>query len=290
MIQNTVPFGTKGSRKLGRWIEQHSRFMLAYDGVASGMDMTTSAARVKRFLVDYQDLSTADQYMRQIVPFWMWTSRNLPMQLQNMWLNPKAYLMYNNLKRNLEDRDSELPVPLWMRELGAFKLPGTNFYATPDFGFNRVGQQIQELRDPSRLLSNVSPVLRLPIELTGGRQLYSGRQFSDQPIQVQDGAGALLQPLLALAGYGETTAEGKKFVNDKAYYALRNLIPFLGTAERLTPSIQTYQQRGYVNPLLGFLGVPTRQLTEQEQQSELARRKREIQNIVSKERTLQGNE
>jgi hypothetical protein len=207
-----------------------------------------------------------------------------------MWLNPKAYLMYNNLKRNLEDKDSELPVPLWMRELGAFKLPGTNLYATPDFGFNRVGQQIQELRDPSRLLSNVSPVLRLPIELTGGRQLYSGRQFSDQPIQVQDGAGALLQPLLALAGYGETTAEGKKFVNDKAYYALRNLIPFLGTAERLTPSIQTYQQRGYVNPLLGFLGIPTRQLTEQEQQSELARRKREIQNIVSKERTLQGNE
>lgn len=289
-IGEVAPLGTKKSREVGRWIEQHSRFLMAYDGVAQGMDMNTAAARVKRFLVDYQDLSTADQYMRQIVPFWMWTSRNLPMQLQNMWLNPKAYLMYNNLKRNLEDKDSELPVPLWMREIGAFKLPGTNFYATPDFGFNRVGQQIQELRDPRRLLSNVTPVLRLPIELTGGRQLYSGREFSDQPIQVEDGAGALLQPLLALAGYGETTAEGKKFVNDKAYYALRNLIPFLGTAERLTPSIQTYQQRGYVNPLLGFLGIPTRQLTEKDQQSELARRKREIQNIVSRERTLQGNE
>ncbi|NBO53336.1 MAG: hypothetical protein EBU84_01820 [Actinobacteria bacterium] len=291
MIASTVPFGTKSSRKLGQWIEQHSRFMLAYDGVASGMDFASSAARVKRFLIDYQDLSTADAYMRQIVPFWMWTSRNLPMQLQNMWLNPRAYAIYNSIKRNIEDKESDKAVPLWMRELGAFKLPfGKDLYATPDFGFNRVQQQIQELRDPRRALANVNPILRLPIELTGGRQLYSNRQFSDQPIEVKDGAGALLQPFLAAAGYGETTPEGKKFVNDKAYYALRNLIPFLGTAERLTPSIQTYQQRGYVNPLLGFLGIPTRQLTEQEQQSELARRKREIQNIVSKERTLQGNE
>lgn len=290
MIQNSVPFGTKGSRKLGRWIEQHSRFMLAYDGIASGMDFTTASARVKRFLIDYQDISTADAYMRQIVPFWMWTSRNLPMQLQNMWMNPRAYAIYNNIKRNIEEKDPDKPVPLWMRELGAFKLPGTNFYATPDLGFNRVGQQLQELRDPRRALANVNPLLRIPIELTGGRQLYSNRQFSDQPIEVKDGAGALLQPLLQLAGYGETTPEGKKFVNDKAYYALRNLIPFLGTAERLTPSIQTYQQRGYVNPLLGFLGVPTRQLTEADMQGELARRKREIQNIVSKERTLQGNE
>ena len=290
MIQNTVPFGTKGSRKLGRWIEQHSRFMLAYDGAASGMDMTTSAARVKRFLIDYQDISTADAYMRQIIPFWMWTSRNLPMQLQNMWANPRAYAIYNSLKRNIEEKDADKPVPLWMRELGAFKLPGTNFYATPDLGFNRIGQQIEELRDPRRALANVTPILRLPIELTGGRQLYSGREFSDVPVQVEDGAGALLQPLLALAGYGETTAEGKKFVNDRAYYALRNLVPFLGTAERLTPSIQTYQQRGYVNPLLGFLGVPTRQLTEQDMQGELARRKREIQKIVSKEKAMEGNE
>jgi len=141
------------------------------------------------------------------------------------------------------------------------------------------------LSDPQRLLSNVNPLLRVPIELMGGRQLYNNRQFSDKPVQVGNGAGAILQPFLAAAGYGETR-DGKQFVNDKAYYAVRNLIPFLGTAERLTPSIDTYQQRGYVNPLLGFFGVPGRQLKEQEIQSELARRKGEIAKITSREKAF----
>jgi hypothetical protein len=69
---------------------------------------------------------------------------------------------------------------------------------------------------------------------------------------------------------------------------LRNLIPFAGTAERLTPSIDTYQQRGYVNPLLGFLGVPGRQVKEQEKQSELIRRQKAIEALVSRQKALEG--
>ena len=281
-----LPKGTKHSKELGKWVENHSRFVLAWDGVSKGMDMDAAATRVRKYLIDYADVSTGDQIMRQIVPFWMWTSRNLPLQIGNMWLNPRAYAIYNTIKRNIRaDKEGDV-VPQWMREIGAFKLPfGNNLYATPDFGFNRVGQQIQELSDPQRLLSNVNPLLRVPIELMGGRQLYNNRQFSDKPVQVGNGAGAILQPFLAAAGFGETR-DGKQFVNDKAYYAVRNLIPFLGTAERLTPSIDTYQQRGYVNPLLGFLGVPGRQLKEQEIQSELARRKGEIAKIASREKAF----
>ena len=283
-----APKGTKKSKEFGKWIENHSRFMLAWDGVSQGLDANSASARVRKYLIDYTDISTADQYMRQIVPFWMWTSRNLPMQLGNMWLNPKAYAIYNNIKRNISADEEDDVIPQWMTEIGAFKLPfGNNVYATADFGFNRVGQQIQEISDPTRFLANVNPLLRVPVELMGGRQLYSNRQFSDKPVEVEGGAGALLQPFLAAAGYGESR-DGKNFVDDKAFYALRNLIPFLGTAERLTPSIDTYQQRGYVNPLLGFLGVPGRQVKEQEMLSELKRRNANINKIVSKEKALQG--
>lgn len=283
-----APKGTKKSKEFGKWIENHSRFMLAWDGVSQGLDVNSASARVRKYLIDYTDVSTADQYLRQIVPFWMWTSRNLPMQLGNMWLNPKAYAIYNNIKRNISDDQEGDVIPQWMTEIGAFKLPfGKNLYATADFGFNRVGQQVQELSDPTRFLANVNPLLRVPVELMGGRQLYSNRPFSDKPVEVGNGAGAILQPFLAAAGYGETR-DGKQFVDDRAFYALRNLIPFLGTAERLTPSIDTYQQRGYVNPLLGFLGVPGRQVKEQEMLSELKRRNANINKIVSKEKALQG--
>jgi hypothetical protein len=281
--------GTKTSKNAGRWVENHSRFMMSWDGVAQGLDAEAAAIRTRRFLIDYTDISTGDRVMRQIVPFWMWTSRNLPMQISNMWINPKAYATYNTVKRNFNaDQEGDV-IPAWMEQIGAFKLPfGKDLYATPDFGFNRIGQQVEELRDPQRFLANVNPLLRVPVELMGGRQLYSNRPFSQNPVQVEGGAGAILQPFLQGLGFGETGPNGDKFVNDKAFYALRNLIPFAGTAERLTPSIDTYQQRGYVNPLLGFLGVPGRQVKEREKQSELIRRQKAIEALVSRQKSLQG--
>lgn len=283
-------WGTKTSRKVGEKLEQHSRFMLAYDGIASGMDFHTAAARVRRFLIDYENVSSADQVMRQIVPFWMWTSRNLPMQVQNIWLNPRAYQIYGAIKRNLREEDGDVAVPQWMQEIGAFKLPfGNNLYATPDLGFNRINAQIQEFKDPSRLLSNLNPLLRLPIELAGGRQLYSNRPFSDTPVQVEGGVSSAVQPLLEALGYGQTGPNGQKFVDDRAYYALRNLAPFLATAERLNPSIPTYQQRGTGNQWAGFLGAPVRQVTGQMQASERTRRDKALQQAVKDEQALGGN-
>ena len=284
-------FGTKTSRKLGQWLEQHSRFMLAYDGIRSGMDMQGSAARVRRFLVDYENVSNADLLMRQIIPFWMWTSRNVPMHLMNIWMNPRAYQVYGAIKRNLEDKDDNRPVPLWMREMGAFKLPfGKDLYATPDLGFNRLNQDIQQLRDPARFASNLNPLIRLPIELMGGRQLYSGRPFEEQPVQVEGGFSNVIQPLLQALGYGETGPSGKKFVDDKAYYALRSLIPTLSQAERLIPSTPSYQQRGVANPLLGYLGVPARQVTPQMSASEVARIQAQLRDIAQRGKTLMEGE
>lgn len=286
-LSEITPLGTKHMKKVGRWIEQHSRFMLAYDGVAGGFTPQQAAARVKRFLIDYQDVSTLDATMRQIVPFWMWTSRNLPLQVTNMWLNPRAYQIYNAIKRNLRDDEEGDIVPQWMTEMGAFKLPfGNDLYATPDIGFNRVQQQINELADPSKFMANVNPMLRVPLELMGGKQFFSGREFSPNPIPVSGGISPVLQPLLEALGYGTTGPDGTKFVDDKAYYAIRNLIPFLGASERLVPTAQT-GKAGSMNPLLGFLGVPARQNTLQMQLGEIARRKRNVSRIASREKSMQ---
>ena len=285
-------WGTKTSRKIGQWLEQHSRFLLAYDSVMSGMDMNMAAARVRRFLIDYENVSSADMVLRQIIPFWMWTSRNLPMQIQNIWMNPKAYQIYGAIKRNLEDdEENQIAVPVWMREMGAFRLPfGKNLYATPDFGFNRLNQDIEQLRDPVRFASNLNPLLRLPIELMGDRQLYSGRPFSDQPVEVQGGVSSVIQPVLEALGYGETGPTGRKFVDDKAYYALRSLIPTLSQAERLIPSTPSYQQRGIANPLLGYLGAPVRQVTPQMSASEVARMQAQLREIAARGKTLMEGE
>ena len=279
LINNKV---TVASKSLGQWIEGHSRFMLAYDGAMQGMDFDTAAARVQRFLIDYEDVSTVDKSLRQIIPFWMWTSRNLPMQIQNIWLNPKAYQAYGNFKRNfMEDKEGQEVIPVWMQEMGAWKLPfGQNLYATPDFGFNRLKSDVNMLQDPARLLSNVNPLVRLPVELMGEKQLFSNKRFSQTPTEVQSFPGTAIQPLMQLLGYGETGPGGQKFVNDKAYYALRNLIPLLSRAESISPSMPTDPSAATSNPLLGLLGVPVREVSQKMQDNELRRRQFELQELL----------
>lgn len=279
---------TRTSKSLGQWIEGHSRFMLAYDGARQGMDFNTSAARVQRFLIDYEDVSTLDKSLRQIIPFWMWTSRNLPMQVQNIWLNPRAYNIYGNIKRNFTDQSQEQDVvPIWMKEMGAWKLPfGNNLYASPDMGFNRIQSDVNMLQDPARFLSNVNPLIRLPIELTGERQLFSNKRFSKTPVEVSGGAGAALQPLMEILGYGQTGPTGKKFVDDKAFYALRNILPMLSRSESLNPSIGTNPDSP--NPLYGLLGLPMRENNQQMQNNELMRRMFEMQSAVQNNKALGG--
>ena len=289
-LSEVTPFGTKFMKEKGRWIEQHSRFVLAYDGVASGMTPQQASARVKRYLIDYQDISSLDSVMRQIVPFWMWTSRNFPMQLQNMWTKPRSYQIFNSLKRNMSDDEEGDIVPDWMVKAGAFKLPfGTDLYATPDIGFNRLGQQLEEFVTPSKYMANVNPLIRVPLELMNDKQYFGGKQFSKNPVEVSGGSSEFLQPLLQMLGYGQTTSEGKKFVSDKAYYGLTSLLPTLGQAERLIPSKTSATGGAPLNALLGLIGVPVKQNKESYMLGELARRKSLAQAEVSKQKTLQGD-
>ena len=174
-----------GSRKFGEFLEGMNRFMLTFDGVQQGFDAATAAARTQKYLIDYQDLSTADRAIKQIIPFWTWASRNVPLQIENMWLNPKAYNIYNKFRQNLRDEENESPfLRQYRAEAGAFKLPfGENLYLQPDLGFPGAGQPslVEELfTSPEKLLSRVTPIPRVGLEIWKNKQFFSGAPVTDQ--------------------------------------------------------------------------------------------------------------
>lgn len=274
------------SRNVGGNLESSARFMLGYDSALKGMDFNTASARVRRYMVDYEDVGTFDEKLRVIIPFWMWTSRALPMHLANQWLNPRPYAIYESFKRNIGQDDEGDIVPSWITEQGGIKI-GDNSYLMPDLGFNRLGQQVAELGDPMRLMSQANPLLRLPVELMGGRKLYTGQEFQDKPVEVSGGVSALLQPLLQIAGYGETTPEGKRFVDEKALYALQNLVPFLAQGERLLPSTEGGLEK-QAQSLRGYFGIPIREVTETQQRGELLRQLRALQDLGSRQEAMYG--
>lgn len=278
---------TRLNRRVGIWTESHSRFMLAYDGIRQGLDVNGATARVRKFLFDYEDISTLDQYMRSIIPFWMWSSRILPLTIQNIYMNPRPYQFYNSLRRNMEDREKTEGLPAYLRQAGAFGLPGTSLAATPDLGFNRMQADVAAFTDPIRLASNVNPALRVPVELLAGKSFFRNRDFAESPVEVSGPVGRLASLLGTPVGKG-TMQGGKQFVDEDLLYALTNTLPLLNTAERFIPSQEYYQQRGTTNPFLGFVGAPVRQITPEMRTSEQRRRLAEIRELLRNQPKPEG--
>jgi hypothetical protein len=272
---------TRTNRRVGAWVEQHSRFMLAYDGIRQGLDVNGATARTRKFLFDYEDVSNMDAVMRSIIPFWMWTSRNLPLTIQNIYMNPRPYQWYQSVRRNIEDQEKTEGLPLYMREAGGFALAGTDFAATPDLGFNRLQADVNMLTDPTRFAANVNPLLRVPVEtMVAGKSFFRNRDFQKSPIPVEGPVGTLASMLGQPIGAGSSVG-GQRFVDEKLLYALGNLVPTLNQVERFIPSQEYYQQRGSTNPLLGYLGAPVREVTPQMRASEQRRIVAELQKLMA---------
>lgn len=278
------------SRQFGMKSDDFSRFQFSYDAMRQGFSPEQAGLRTKRFFFDYTDVSTLDENMRQIVPFWMWTSRNTVTQLQNMWMNPRAFAKYESFKRNFSGKDDE-GVPRGWVELGAMKLPfGKDLYVLPDIGYNRIGQQFEMLKNPSRFLADLNPAVRVPAELAFNKQLYQGRPINDGMAQQVSGFGpaSLVQPIARVMGFGENNAQGDRFIDPRFTYAAANLFPPFGTANRVIPSDTGNSASNAKNSLLGFLGSPVKELKPEAQRSEMLRRLYEINNRTKYTKSLTG--
>jgi hypothetical protein len=264
-------------RNMNNASEGSARFMLAYDSVAKGMDFNMATARVKKYLFDYVDVGSADEALRTIVPFWFWMSRNLPMQIANRWTNPRAYLMYDKLMKNLRNNEDDQYLPSWMVTSGAVRLTD-DLYLNMDLGFNRIDEELQMLGDPAKLLGKLNPAIKVPAEVLFNKRLGYNSDFDDEGVQAP---GSLLSPavqaLASLLGQSRETESGGRGVSEKFSYALQSILPPLAQSERLLPATEGGKER-QGNALLGYLGVPLRNVSEEDRQREMLRQRYLMQN------------
>jgi hypothetical protein len=186
----------QASKKAGTIIEDYSRFALMWDGIKKGLTPQEAIARTNKYLIDYSDLSSIDRVAKKIIPFWTFMSRNVPLQMEAMWTNPKAYMVYQNFRRNLEAK-GENYVPSYEKDRGVFVtkeegfgklIPGNEI--RPNFAFPGGGDDVVRglIEDPKKFLANVNPVLRAPIEafVTGEKFFTGGKvvpaEWTDKPL------------------------------------------------------------------------------------------------------------
>lgn len=272
---------TLGSAKFNEGVEFSARFAMALNDVRAGLNFDASVQRISRFHFDYTDLSKLDKVAKQWIPFWIWTSRNVPLQLANMWTRPQMYALYDHLREN-SPPDTNLIIPKWLAESRPVGIGG-NFVLNPDLPMNRYQSQIEQLSDPKRLLGNLNPIAKIPFEAYSSTQFSNDIPFGDQPVKAQ-GLDYLAAILGAPFGATERNAEGDVLISPKLQYQLGNILPPIARLQRLVPQVfggkESYKDR-QLSSGATFLGIPVRQVTEQEQKNEVIRRQRELSDLIA---------
>jgi hypothetical protein len=241
---------TRASRWAGEWVEGPVRLAMALDTMKRGGGEIEALARITRIHFDYSQLSNLDRQMKRLVPFWTFMSRNLPLQMQQMWLKPKAYAHYQSVVRNFNQANGdEKGVPLWWRERGAFKvghkaLGGNDLYLMPDFQHVDLKQELSTFLDPQRFGSSMNPLMKVPFEtLVADRKMFTGQEFRDD--------------------------------ENKWLYALMNMAPPTAQFQRLLGDQSDYAKERRLQTRLNYLGVPIKELTKGQMEAELRRLARE---------------
>jgi hypothetical protein len=189
-----------GSRKrrVGRWLqnrEDWARLATFIGARKKGLDPEAAAARAAKFHFDYRELSEFERrIMRRIMPFYTFTARNVPLQMQSLITRPGKFAQYQKLRENFaetfginlpefegnlpeyEQRAAGLPIKWKGQEftlsLGPSGLPLTDLNEIPtSLDPSKAGDEWL-----SKAMSMVTPAIKAPVELWSNFSFF----FRDQ--------------------------------------------------------------------------------------------------------------
>jgi hypothetical protein len=261
----------RGSQKLGERIEGSVRAGMALDslsrpGIAgrSG-SIATASERINRIHFNYSETSKLDAQLRRVIPFWTFISRNVPLQAQMMFTNPRAYNHYSSFKRNFRDQNADDSLlPEWMQEAGGFSLPGGLGVAMPDIGATQLQAQLGQLSSPSRLVGMTNPLFKGIAQEVSNHNFFYDSSYGENDLVPVKGGLSLAGPLLSALGMSEDIPGGGQATQRKHADTIKDLFPFLASYDRVTGGSST--------GIKGFLGIPVRDYSEEDKAKEAKKR------------------
>jgi hypothetical protein len=234
--------------KLGEVSEGWARLAMAVNSVKRGDDVRQGVARITRIHFDYTRMSKLDKNMKRIIPFWVFMSKNAPLQVHQMLMRPKAYMLYGKFVNSADQTREGDILPEWITARLGFKIDDTKML-NPDLGFTQLSEDVSMVADPMRFLSNLAPMAKVPLEIATKRNFFFGRDTSDMSVR------------------------------DRVVDAAGNFNPQLRDFQRLLPGVANkvgvgeprYEGRE-AQSWLSWFGIPIRQLTPESIDAELRRR------------------
>lgn len=288
----TDRFYTRAMKRINARVEQYHRGALMFDTLRKGGSFDQGFRRVSKFHFNYEDLADWEKWTRDnIIPFWTWTSRNLPLQLETIVRNPRMYQRWNEVKQNFSDDDSELLVPDYLRSTKSVfvntKIGGQKIdYISPDLPFSSADEVVDKLAnlDLSVVGSQLAPPIKTPAELTLGSKFFAGVPLSDKWIPADHATNSLAKipgvaKVLVAAGKAKRGPNGELLMRERDAYALESFVPIYGRLRRLAPTDPKYDEAVF-GSIVSFMGLGLHTVTERDQTNEAYRRADELYKVI----------
>lgn len=285
---------TRTFRDFNSNVELAVRMGMALDSARQGFSVAEGATRIARYHFDYTDLSSLDEYARAIVPFWIFASRNIQLQITSQLTRPALYRAYNRSKE-LDNGEPDPNDPRYIRVRNPWVI-GESEYINWDLPQVAVEEQIDMLRnDPKRLLSIASPLPRSALEaLFDKTRFATGVPYGDEPVEA--GATDVVARLIdQMIGTDVTRLRtGEAVVSPYAQETAASLLPPIQQIQRLIQPFVTqgdsekvglggaerYRERDKPTTVGSYIGLPYVKVTPSQREGEVRRKQRSQNDLL----------
>lgn len=121
VLQRINPFSRSNdalefNKVVGSFLEDNAKIAHYLSKTADGLNPTQAAESVKKFLFDYEDLTKFERtIMKRVMPFYTWTRKNVPLQLEQIVKQPGKYAQVAKTQ-NIVESNTEKPNEQFMSQ------------------------------------------------------------------------------------------------------------------------------------------------------------------------------
>ena len=208
-------------------IEDTQRIALFVEALDNTGDFEKAVDVVNKFLFDYSDLSEFEhKVMKRAIPFYTFMRKNNPLQLEQIFCNPRVYRNLNYGFNNFETLSGSNYVEdenrnEWRKDYVQlpFQIGGENI------GFNlNLPYETLERLTPEKILGQSIPLIKALPELYSGKYAFTGMDVNSvpeylmnqvAPVRIMDGISDKEGVSKALYGLSQATGVNVATIKDQ---------------------------------------------------------------------------
>jgi len=168
------------------FVEDKLRLPLFINRLKKGYSPAEAAKDVFKFHFDYVPTTGLTDferlYMRRLIPFYVWTRNNIPLQMEQMMKQPGKYANLEKLRQSMfgkKEMEEFQYLPDWMKEMFIAPLPwkdeaGKTLWAQLDLPLEDINKLPISSSGIREIASMLTPFLKFPIERYMNRNFYFG--------------------------------------------------------------------------------------------------------------------